>query len=366
MPEMDKAQIKAMLQRYAAGTATPEEQALVERWFYNRSAELPTMTEIDRDLAEVWEHIRPQAVVRKLWPRIAAAAAILIAIGTAAVFLMHQRNIQQIQQIVQNDIAPGHNQATLTLANGQKIVLTKGLKGQLASQGGTTITATNNDIAYNSIEENEQVSYNTLATARGEQSPYPLVLADGTKVWLNAESSITFPTTFTGRERIVKVTGEAYFDVKHNPNQPFRVQVKDQVVEDIGTSFNINAYTDEPVTKTTLITGSIRTADKILKPGQAAIVSASGVKVVTANPDEVTAWMSGQFRFDDEPLDELLRKAARWYDIKVVYDQEGYKQETYAGVTTRYASVSQLLSKLEKAGDLKFRLEGHTVKVTAK
>ncbi len=205
-------------------------------------------------------------------------------------------------------MAPGRNQATLTLADGRTIVLTRDLNGQLAQQGQTTITANNKEgivYATGSTSTTTTISWNTLATARGEQSPYPLTLPDGTKVWLNAASTITFPTVFNANARTVKITGEVYFEVMHNEKHPFRVEAKDQLIEDIGTHFNVNAYDDEDAFRTTLLEGSVKVSvignrqSAILKPGEQVSFSQSSQlsQPIPVQTDEVLAWKEGMFRF---------------------------------------------------------------------
>jgi transmembrane sensor len=269
----------------------------------------------------------------------------------------------------QQDILPGHNQATLTLANGQKIILTKGLMGKLAQQGQTAIQANGTKgityIAANTVL-NTPITYNTLTTAKGEESPYPLILADGTKVWLNAESSIIFPTAFEGKERLVKVNGEAYFEVAHNSKQPFRVTVKNQTIEDIGTQFNVNAYDDEPMMKTTLVEGSISINSKtILKPGQEAnIDKQAGIQVVNANVAVATAWRNGLFSFKKASVKTVMRQIARWYDVEIKYEGE-LPTKTLTGNIYRSVNVSEALQILQYA-DVKFRIQNKTIIVTPK
>lgn len=358
-----KAQFLKLLERYREGTLTPEEKRLLDAWYNAHGAE--SQDELTPDELAATETdlqgrlpVVPPARVRRLWPRIAAAASIILALSFGGFLLLHKRAIQQTAQLQKNDIAPGHNQATLTLANGKKIILTKGLKGQLAMQGTTIIQATNNDIRYHSTNNNEQVSYNTLATARGEQSPYPLVLADGTKVWLNAQSSITFPTAFNGKERIVKLSGEAYFEVKHNAGQPFKVQTEKQTIEDIGTSFNVNAYPDEPATTTTLIAGSVKVNNLTLEPGQ----QTDGGNIKTVNTARYTAWKDGDFNFEGDHIAAIMRQLSRWYNIEVSYQGTVTPNDFYAEIS-RSKNISAILRALEKTKGVHFKIEGRRVTV---
>jgi len=311
-------------------------------------------------LRQIWEQAGPPQVKRiRLWPRIAAAASIILAVSAGGYFILHkQQPVQQTAQLIKNDIAPGHNQATLILANGKKIILTKGLSGLLAQQGQTQIQVDQNNVTYNAAKTEDQVSYNTLTTARGEQSPYPLVLADGTKVWLNAESSITFPTAFGGKERIVKITGEAYFEVAHNQKQPFKVQAANQTIEDIGTQFDVNAYPDESSTRTTLVEGSVRVNNLMLKPSE----QTDGNRIKTVNTEIVTAWKIGRFHFEGENIQTVMRQLARWYNIDVAYQGEVTNNVFYAGIS-RNKNISAVLHLLENTKGVHFKVEGRRVTV---
>jgi ferric-dicitrate binding protein FerR (iron transport regulator) len=295
--------------------------------------------------------------------------------SVGAYYLVHKKQPIQIAQNQQHDIAPGRNQATLTLAGGQKIILTKGLSGKLAQQGNTLVQVNNaNAITYTTsdTETSGPVQYNTMATRRGEQSPYPLVLADGTRVWLNAASSITFPTAFKGTDREVTIKGEVYFEVAHNAAMPFRVRSDGQTVEVLGTHFDINSYDDEQVIKTTLLEGKVKVTaagdrSAILAPGEQSILSvntpAQRIKVVRADIDIEMAWRDGMFRFDSTPLSSIMTQVARWYDVDVVYKDEGLKNKTFFAMSTRFANASQLLHNLEQTGEVKFKIDGKKITV---
>jgi ferric-dicitrate binding protein FerR (iron transport regulator) len=212
-----------------------------------------------------------------------------------------------------------------------------------------------------------EVVYNTLSTVRGQESPYPLVLSDGTKVWLNAESSITYPIAFNGKERSVKITGEAYFEVVHNTVQPFKVEVKGQTIEDIGTAFNINAYDDEPNMKTTLISGSVKiNSSTVLHPGQQAIQSGPAIRVKDVDTEGAIAWKNGYFLFDYESLESIMRRISRWYNVDVAYEPGQQITTGFLGSMTRYTNVSEVLNALEAAGKVKFKIEGRKITVSKK
>lgn len=373
------------------GTADETElKELISSALNDDEASRDNVPDYSQKLASIYQKIgdeikaREDGNVRSLpqrqkyvWLRIAAAALLFISIG--GYFLLHRaKPAQQIARQPVNNILPGHNQATLTLANGKKITLTRGLSGKLAQQGGTLIQVNDkNAIAYTSTsaDANAPVEYNTLSTAKGEESPYPLVLPDGTKVWLNALSSITFPTAFNGKDRIVKVTGEAYFEVVHNRNKPFKVTVKGQTIQDIGTHFNINAYDDEPAIKTTLLEGSVKVSlanspsagernSVTLTPGQQSVIHRgnNSINVKEIDIDDAVAWKNGMFSFNDADIKSIMRQLARWYNVEVAYPGN-IPQLTFSGGIGRDLTLQQVLKVLEKS-DVHFKIDNKKIIVT--
>jgi ferric-dicitrate binding protein FerR (iron transport regulator) len=255
---------------------------------------------------------------------------------------------------VENDVAPGGNKALLTLADGQTIVLDSAANGTLATDGGATITKTaGGKIAYTTGngQPNSAVVYNTMTTPRGGQ--YQLALPDGSSVWLNAASSITYPTVFSGSSRIVRITGEAYFEVAHNASKPFIVETPTERVTVLGTHFNVNSYTDEPATKVSLLEGSVKIGAQVLRPGQAYVNG----KVQSTNVTQDVAWTKGVFDFHRVPLAQAMRQLSKWYAVDVVYEQ-GVPDIVFGGSMGRDLNLSQVLSFLEKAG-VHFRLTDH-------
>jgi transmembrane sensor len=365
---------KELFTKYKNEMATDEEKALVEKWLFGYNNEPSELSDekIESISREVWSRL-PRPILSPIhrltvWPRIAAAASIILALSAGGYIILHQKHAKpETAQFIKNDIAPGHNQATLTLSGGKKIILKKGLSGTLATQGQTIIDVTRNDITYHSDKTGDQVSYNTLTTALGEQSPYPLVLADGTKVWLNAESSITFPTAFNQKDRIVKITGEALFEVAHNANKPFKVLTDKQIIEDIGTQFDVNAYSDEPARKTTLLEGAVRVIDNgsqtvVLKPGEQSVLTGNNLKVEQANILKAVAWKNGEFRFSDDNIETIMRQLARWYNIDVSYEGAITKEVFYAKLS-RQRNISAVLKVLERTKGIHFKVEGRRVTV---
>jgi transmembrane sensor len=379
---VDKHEFFGLIEKYLKGQASPEEEQLLLNFFDSFQNEDPrdekqlgVKQELeDKMLARLITATteKTTAPVRRLWPRVVAAASILLALSFGGYFLLHKtKPVQQTAQNRKPDILPGTNQATLTLANGQKIILSKGLNGRIATQGNMVIQVNNgNAISYIAATNvsNGPVAYNTISTVRGQESPYPLVLADGTKVWLNAASSITYPVAFNGKDRSVKITGEAYFEVSHNAAQPFRVMVKGQTIEDIGTAFNVNAYDDEPEMRTTLISGSIKIGNKILRPGQAAVIKAGSdqIEIREADTEQAMAWKNGYFLFDNENLESIMRKVSRWYNVDIEYPQGQRITETFGGSITRYSNVSKVLNMLEITGDYQFRVDGRKIIISKK
>jgi len=259
------------------------------------------------------------------------------------------------------DIAAGTTKAVLTLSDGSQVMLDNTKNSILATQGKTTILHNNGKVTYEG-KTTKELLYNTLTTHRGEQSPV-LVLSDGTKIWLNAASSITFPVAFTGGKRQVSITGEAYFEVAKSAGKPFIVSIADETVEVLGTHFNINAYTDEGPVKTTLLEGSVKVAkggsQVMVKPGEQAFLSSGGLTVSTANTAQAIAWKNGYFHFESADLKAVLRQAGRWYDLDIVYEGT-VTDHLYGGKLERTVPLSAILRFLSN-GNIKYRLEGKTL-----
>ena len=369
---------KELLTKYKDGTATDEEKAFVEKLLFSYNDGPLELSEerYDEIIDEIWNELPKPAIspIRRLpvWTKVAAAASVVIALSAGLYFIKFNKPAQQVAQNKVQDIVPGSSKATLTLATGQKIVLTTGLNGKLAQQGNTSVQINSgNAITYTASGANNSASapvqYNTLSTRRGEQSPYPLVLADGTKVWLNAESSITFPTIFNGKERVVQITGEAYLEVIHNVAQPFKVRVRDQIIEDLGTRFNINAYTDEPNIKTSLIQGAIKLSNNkqtvYLKPGYQAVTPPSGsITVQAVDIDQIMAWKNGNFDFESVPLSEIMRQISRWYNVDVSYKGDIAAIEFSCSIS-RSRNINEILSELEATKSVHFKIEGRRILV---
>lgn len=298
--------------------------------------------------------------IKTTWFRYAAAVILVIGLG-AYIWSETGKNNRAVAEIT--DIVPGHDGAILTLADGTQVILDSAGSGVVAIQGGTEISLKNGQLAYN---PNSAVAttYNTMTTPKGRQ--FQLVLPDGSKVWLNAASSITYPTAFTGKERLVNVTGEAYFEVTGNAKQPFKVKVNNNTqIEVLGTSFNLKAYRDDSIINTTLLEGAVRVSTpnqlQMLKPGQQTQVKPDGkiTLVKNADIDKAMAWKNGIFNFENAPLEEVMRQLERWYDIDVKYVGDPPRRE-FIGKLPRDLTLLQVMETLQEM-NVKFKIEGRTL-----
>lgn len=392
---MNESKLAGLFQAYFAKTATPEEQdelmellirsendaqikiLLTETWqkFHSHSK---VFTDALSD--EMLVHILQKAASDKKvpviglfsrsfrWLRLPAAAAILfLAVMGGYLWLQPRQVAQQTAQskiIVKDAIVPGGNKALLTLSDGSIIVLDSTSQGTLAKQGNVKIvklhTAT---LTYKAGDKNSQeVVYNTLSTPKGGQ--YQLILPDSTLVWLNASSSIHFPTLFKGKERNVTITGEAYFEVAKNAAMPFTINVRDAKVQVLGTHFNIMAYNDENSMNTTLLEGSVKISkgalQQILIPGQQSTINKTGEsKILEADLDEVMAWKNGWFQFNASSIEKIMRQISRWYDVGIEYEGK-IPTGHFSGLVSRQNDISQVL-KIMEAGGVRYKIEGRKV-----
>lgn len=304
----------------------------------------------------------------RLWIKFGVAAALMVFAGFGAYVYLNKkrqeatkRNIAQTHLL--HDALAGGNKAFLTLSNGKTIYLDSAQNGVLAKQGNTQIKKTRDgQLVYEGEQGragDQPLTKNTISTPRGGQ--YQLVLNDGSKVWLNSASSLTFPAVFTGKTRDVEITGEAYFEVAKNAAMPFRVKTNNAVVEVLGTHFNVMSYNDEAVMKTTLLEGAVKISNgqftSLLKPGQQASLSQNGqIKVTDADDiDDAIAWKDGLFQFRDADIEAIMRQVARWYDVDVSYQGKMPAKE-FTGRISRNVKASELLGMLKYAG-INFKIE---------
>ena len=383
---MTKDQYTSLFEKYIAGKEplSPEEMRQLERYRddfeWDESPWDPAMGDyqqirdriLNRLTAEIEEPIKARTIA---WKWMAAAAIIIGVIGLGMFFLRQkpaqQNTIAKNKSPYKNDVPPGGSKAILTLANGKNIILNNTQNGTIIKQGLATVSKTGNgQLVYVAPalvnNPDNSIIFNTVTTPRGGQ--YRVTLPDGTNVWLNAASSLKFPTAFTGNERDVELTGEAYFEVAKNKEKPFKVSVNNVTVEVLGTHFDIMAYDNEPTIKATLLEGSVKVkryaANALLVPGQQALASRNNdlIQVQKADLEETMAWMNGSFIFHEENIQDIMRKVARWYDVDVVY-QGNVKNKDFGGSVSRSGNISELLQNLELTGTIHFKVEGRRVTV---
>jgi len=329
---------------------------------------------------------QPLVPVRKmhaLW-RWSSVAAIALVVAGAGYFIMNYKGkndtTAKITTTTPADIPPARDGAILTLADGSHIVLDSLGNGVVTTQNGAQVTLKDGALTYGKDAGSTTPVYNNLSTPRGRQ--FQLILPDGSKAWLNAASSLRYPTAFTGNERRVEVSGEVYFEVAKNTKMPFRVTIppppggdrggpkpdgaKGAEIEVLGTQFNVNAYQNETAVRTTLVEGSLKvvnlppngnTASVVLTPGKQAIITPdTRLKVADADVDKAIAWKRGIFNFEDAGLEEVMRQIERWYDIEVVYEKN-VPDIKFGGKMSNDVSLQGLLKSLQES-DVHFRLEG--------
>lgn len=317
--------------------------------------------------------LEEEAIVNndRRWPSIfrkfSAAAAILIFISVGTYFWLNPAP-EPRAKIVSNvfhDAPPGGNKAILTLANGKTIILDSAQNGIIVKTANFEVNKTKDgQLVYHVVENNTQKpGLNTLSTPRGGQ--YQVVLPDGSKVWLNAASSIKFPSAFKGKIREVELKGEAYFEVAKNAAMPFKVKSTHAKIEVLGTHFNVRAYDDENAMKTTLVEGSVKITSgnltNVLKPGDQAVLNGdNGMKVINdVDADVETAWKNGLFQFKDASIEEIMRQAALWYNLNISFEGEIPKRY-FTGKISRNVKASEFLNMLKYTG-VKFRIEGENI-----
>lgn len=384
--------INYLFQRYLAKTFSPEErqeflalvrearhdaaiQALIEEAFhrYTPDREVPAafseevFRKITAPATATPASRSPRLVSRMVWRYAAAAAALALLLGSVLLLVNRQQKKAERAAVAAKqhypDIAPGSNKATLTLADGTTIALDSIHKGQLAQQGGVTIIQLNGQLAYKG--KGSGVLYNTIRTPRGGQ--YQVILPDSTKVWLNAASSLKFPTAFTGTTRLVELEGEGYFEIAKNEKMPFIVAVNSMRVQALGTHFNIMAYADEKTVNTTLLEGAVLvtagSSQQKIAPGQRTVLNTAtnNLLVEQADVNEAVAWKNGYYYFNRTSVAGVMRQIARWYDVDIVYEGK-VPDDEIVGKLPRTAYVSQVLHIMELIG-LRFKIEGRTITV---
>ena len=297
-----------------------------------------------------------------------AAVALPFIIALVLYIGLNREKEQTLRPSLATNILPGTSKAVLTLANGQMIPLGEEAADSTIITDGTQINASGSGVTYASNGESGSIVYNKLEIPRGGE--FCLTLSDGTKVWLNSETSIQYPVAFGAKERRVFVQGEAYFEVAKDVKKPFTVQFMSSSVTVLGTSFNIRAYPEEKQSQTTLAEGSVRIyspgSSMLLKPGEQAEVNVLSGEMVKKEVEvkSFTSWKDGRFVFEQQPLEDIMRTLERWYDIRVIFRDEGAKRISLSGNLKRYGDFSQVMKMLQMTGDVRFELYGNDVYIT--
>lgn len=379
---MNQTELKGLLEKYINGTCSKEETVLLESWYLSKSKQDKWTLKDDDELylyrKLIWENVQQNTGISQklknrrsyqLWSKILVAASIVCVLSVGSYYMFYENPKEQISQnSVKNDLLPGGDKAVLVLSNGKQISLGSAQNGIIAKEENTLVQKNGSNVL--SYKESAQYSdnkgqpvYNTIRTPNGGQWPI-IELPDGTKAILDAGSSISFPVSFN-QERKVTITGQVYFQVVHNSNKPFRVAVNGVTIEDIGTEFNVNAYNDEPLVKTTLIEGSISVVKKaqkmVLKPGQQAITEPGTDRIRSreVNIEEVVAWKNGLFQFNHTHIDVVMRQIARWYDVEIVY-KDDVSNVSFSGNLSRNLKASRLLEMMSVTG-LHFKIENKKI-----
>ncbi|MDQ7948391.1 MAG: FecR domain-containing protein [Pedobacter sp.] len=369
---MTKEEFIRIAEKVGDGSASSSELALYNQFFNQYQQHYPVWNEqtamekesIKEELgARIAAQLHAQQATtptRRLWARIAAAASVLIILSLGIYFHQRTTSGQYTTYVAKPDFSPGKNKAYLTLANGKRINLDDAKQLHLTLQEGITVTkAADGHLVYQVAQHAAAGNgTNTIETPLGGQ--YQVQLPDGTNVWLNAASAIKYPLKFSGKKRIVEITGEAYFEVAHNAAMPFVVKTIKQEIEVLGTHFNVMAYGDEPEVQTTLVQGSVKITSAhnalVLRPGQQAKVVQNSVALnLDADIESAIAWKSGKIQFTDMNIQNIMRMLSRWYDFEAEYETKQLNI-TFGGSFSRNKNLSAILKSLESTGDVHFKL----------
>ena len=374
-----------LLDKYRNGTADDYERRLLEQFMLldmERNPYLPTEGKLDAATEAIGkaiaayadEHPGDERVIAlrpwyRQYARGLAAAAAVVALLTVGWWFLDNRQQTPDRRLAVEDILPGGNRATLTLADGRTINLSEAQTGIVVGDGITYLDGTG-------VLDDSASSVSTqmsLTTPKG--GTYQIALPDGSNVWLNANSTLKYPSRFDGKERVVELEGEAYFDVSQQPSAnsqqasfvPFLVKTNNQTVEVLGTEFNISAYSNDPVTKTTLVEGSVKVsahavnASTLLKPGEQGLLLHDRIERKTVDTEAYTAWRNGLFVFNETPLEDIMLSLGRWYDVDVVFKDDKLRNEPFVGVIDRFSQVADVLALLEATGNARFDVSGRAI-----
>ncbi|MCX2451950.1 FecR family protein [Pedobacter sp. PLR] len=372
---MKKLKPEELIHNYVNDTASEEERIILESWHLQElknSTYIPSQEHITIVHKRMWEKLtshthlqKPTVVSEKLWPGIAVTAAVFLIISATIYIYIKPISQSSVIILTQNDVAAAGNKATLTLGNGEKILLQQTNKELVAIQDGINIRKSNGSLIYEQQKNTKGTSViNKLETPRGGK--YQLILPDGTKVWLNSASILTYPSTFKGKERSVSLEGEAYFEVAKDKEKVFKVLSKTQTIEVLGTHFNIKSYKDEHEIQTSLAEGKVKVSNglqyKILNPGQAAFTDGNSktIKIENTDLEKDLAWKNNDFIFKGDNLRSIMREVSRWYDVEVIYEGN-FNEARYFGVVSRSKNISEVLKMLQLTGKINFKIEGRRI-----
>lgn len=380
-PFDNRRELLLLFRKYLNGEATPDEQRFVETWYdsFDQVSENAADAGIpdeqllekrlerqirqkinERESPTLWQTLRRTLLSGKV-----AAAMLLLMLAGAWYYLSKPGKPQpEALPIALQDLSPGGDRAILTLSDGRQITLDSATTGLLARQGNTMVSKVADGlVSYKKEGSAPNLDYNTISALAGGK--YSVVLSDGSRVWLNAESSITFPTAFAGNERSVKITGEVYFEVSKDRQRPFFVQVGEvQKIKVLGTRFNVNAYGDNGAVMTTLLEGSVQVnaqqagiATVTLRPGEQSSITRTGKVSVqeNVNTEEIIAWKNGFFQFENAGIQTIMQQFGRWYDVDVSYEGK-ISDQRFNGKIDRNVNASDALEILRFTG-VNFRIE---------
>lgn len=373
---MDQKEVKDLLDKYNQGKLNPEDASRLDSWYIHQSTQsTDEMSSADvKDTIDLLKTTLPleySAPIKthKPWLYFAMTAAAVALITLGAYFFSDPgRPGPAIISGSAKDIPPGKVGATLTLANGRKIRLSDATNGQLAHESGISISKTTEGQVIYDLQNNTPghpklsaaSQYNTLSTSKGET--YQLRLPDGSKIWLNAASSLTYTANlYEHGMRTVSLKGEAYFEVAKDKAHPFVVTTDKQQVKVLGTHFNVMAYTDESVVKTTLVEGSVDVNNNILKPGQQAETYKTLTNITDINTSDAIAWKNSLFVFRNENIQSIMKKISRWYDVDIEFRDKDILNKNFGGTFSRFKNVSDMLHTMELTGVIHFKIEGRRI-----
>ena len=378
-----------LYQKFIAQKCSPEEAERLLDYFLSKEGDMEMVRLIESSLEKqpsssltvedeksvennqlrIMQAIQPRkSVFSRLRWLAAAAAVVLVTLGTW--LYINTKNTQETPKVAQlptKEPAPGKIAATLTLANGKKIRLSDAVNGVFAKESGVSISKTaQGQLVYkvqpitSGPDINKSPQYNTLTTAKGET--YQLHLPDGSRVWLNAASSLTFNASlYEQGKRSVKLEGEAYFEIAKDQAHPFIVKTDRQEVTVLGTHFNVMAYNDESIVKTTLVEGSVVVNHSLLKPGQQAQTYQNSTKITNVNAEDVIAWKNSLFVFRNENIQSIMKKIGRWYNVDVEFRNKSILDKNFGGTFSRFENVSDMLHTMELTGEIHFKIEGRRI-----